>query len=157
MAIDVGTKAPDFTLLDQDNKPHTLSSHKGRNVILAFFPAVFSGVCDTEMCTFRDSLAELNSMDADVVSVSVDARFANKEFANKHKLGFPVLSDYGRKVIKQYDVVTNNFAGMEGYAAATRSVFVIDKNGTIQYAWEAPKPPIEPDYDEVRSAVKGLG
>lgn len=157
MAIDVGTQAPDFTLIDQENKPHSLSSHKGRNVVLAFFPAAFSGVCDTEMCHFRDSLAELNSMDADVIGVSVDSRFANKEFAAKHNLQFPVLSDYTREVIKQYDVVTNNFAGMEGYTAATRSVFVLDKNATIQYAWEAPRPPVEPDYDEVRDAVKGLG
>jgi len=156
MAIDVGTQAPDFTLIDQENKPHTLNSHKGRSVVLAFFPAAFSGVCDTEMCDFRDSLAELNSMDADVIGVSVDSRFANKEFATKHNLQFPVLSDYKREVIKQYDVVTENFAGMDGYTAATRSVFVLDKNGTLQYAWEAPKPPILPDYDEVKRAVKGL-
>ena len=157
MAINVGTQAPDFTLIDHDNKPHSLSSHTGRNVVLAFFPAVFSGVCDKEMCTFRDSLAELNGMDADVIGVSVDSRFANKEFATKHNLRFPILSDYNRDAIKKYDVVTNNFAGMEGYTAATRSVFVIDKNGTVQYAWEAPKPPIEPDYDEVKSAVKKVG
>ncbi len=157
MAIGTGTAAPDFSLLDQDGNAHTLSEHKGRNVILAFFPAVFSGVCDTEMCTFRDSLSELGDADADVIGVSVDARFANKEFATKHSLPFPILSDYDRATIKAYDVVTSNFAGMDGYDAATRSVFVIDKSGDIQYVWEAPSPPTEPPYDEVKAAAAGLG
>ena len=67
MAIATGTAAPDFSLLDQDGNAHTLSEHKGRNVILAFFPAVFSGVCDTEMCTFRDSLSELGKRRARVL------------------------------------------------------------------------------------------
>jgi glutaredoxin-dependent peroxiredoxin len=60
MSIDVGTKAPDFTLTNQDREPVTLSSQKGRPVVLAFFPAAFSSVCTKELCTFRDSLAQLN-------------------------------------------------------------------------------------------------
>ena len=157
MAIGTGTAAPDFSLLDQDGNAHTLSEHKGRNVILAFFPAVFSGVCDTEMCTFRDSLSELGDADADVIGISVDARFANKEFATKHGLGFPILSDYSRATIKAYDVVFPNFGGMDGYDAATRSVFVIDKSGDIQWVWEAPSPPTLPPYDEVKAAAAKLG
>ena len=157
MAIATGTTAPDFSLLDQDASAHTLSEHKGRNVILAFFPAAFSGVCDTEMCAFRDSLSELSNADADVIGISVDARFSNKEFASKHSLTFPILSDYTRSTINAYDVVFENFAGMDGYTAATRSVFVIDKAGTIQYVWEAEKPPIEPPYDEVLAAAARLG
>ena len=157
MAISTGTAAPDFSLVDQDGEAHTLSEHKGRNVILAFFPAVFSGVCDTEMCAFRDSLSELSNADADVIGVSVDARFANKEFATKHSLPFPILSDYGRSAIRAYDVVFPNFAGMDGYDAATRSVFVIDKSGNVNWVWEAPSPGNEPPYDEVLAAAGALG
>src|SRR4029079_2923031 len=60
MAADVGSKAPDFTLMNQDREPVTLSQLKGRPVVLAFFPAAFSGVCQKELCTFRDSMTELN-------------------------------------------------------------------------------------------------
>ena len=156
MALAVGTTAPDFSLVDTEGESRSLSDLGGRNLVIAFFPAAFSGVCDTEMCTFRDSLSELNDMDADVVGISVDARFTNKEFAQKHGLTFPILSDYGREAIKAYDVEFPNFAGMDGYTAATRSVFVVDKGGAISYVWEAPSPPIEPPYDEVKAAVKAL-
>jgi peroxiredoxin len=157
MAIATGTSAPGFSLLDQDANAHTLSEHNGRNVILAFFPAAFSGVCDTEMCTFRDSLSELSDANADVIGISVDARFSNKEFASKHNLTFPILSDYSRSAIADYDVVFENFAGMDGYTAAQRSVFVIDKAGVVRYVWEAERPPIEPPYDEVKAAAAKLG
>ncbi len=156
MALSVGANAPNFSLVDTEGENKSLSGYRGRKLVIAFFPAVFSGVCDTEMCTFRDSLAELNEVDADVVGISVDARFANKEFATKHSLNFPILSDYKHEAIKAYDVETPNFAGMDGYTAATRSVFVVDRNGTIRYAWEAEAPPVEPPYEEVKAAVKAL-
>ena len=72
MAVDVGQQAPGFTLLNGAGDEVSLSDFCGKNVIVAFFPAVFSGVCDNEMCTFRDSLSELNDADADVIGISVD-------------------------------------------------------------------------------------
>ena len=72
MAVDVGSKAPDFTLNDQDRAPVTLSAARGRPVVLAFFPAAFSSVCTSELCRFRDSLAELNRAHAQVYGISVD-------------------------------------------------------------------------------------
>jgi peroxiredoxin len=158
MAIAVGASAPDFSLLDQGGEAHTLSQHKGRNIILAFFPAVFSGVCDTEMCEFRDSISELENANADVIGVSVDVRFANAEFASKHNLPFPILSDYSRSTIKAYDVVWPDFAGMDGYNAATRSVFVIDGDGTVRYAWATEDSQgNQPPYDDVKTAAAKLG
>ncbi len=156
MALAAGTQAPDFSLVDTENEAHSLADHRGRKLVIAFFPAAFSGVCDTEMCAFRDSLAELNDMDADVVGISVDPRFSNKEFATKHRLNFPILSDYKREAITAYDVVHDGFGGMEGYTAATRSVFVVDEDGTISWVWVAPSPPTEPDYDDVKAAVRAL-
>ena len=70
MAVDVGQQAPGFTLLNGAGDEVSLSDFCGKNVIVAFFPAVFSGVCDNEMCTFRDSLSELNDADADVIGIS---------------------------------------------------------------------------------------
>ncbi len=157
MAVAVGQQAPGFTLLNGAGDEVSLSDFSGKNVIVAFFPAVFSGVCDTEMCTFRDSLAELNDADADVIGISVDPRWSIGEFVSKYGLTFPVLSDYSRQAIRDYDVVMENFAGMDGYDAAVRSVFVIDKSGTVRWNWVAEAPPVEPPYDEVKSQVAALG
>jgi len=158
MPIAVGASAPDFSLLDTSGEAHTLSQHKGRNVILAFFPAAFSGVCDTEMCEFRDSISELENANADVIGISVDARFSNAEFASKHNLPFPILSDYSRSAIRDYDVVWPDFAGMDGYDAATRSVFIIDGDGTVQYVWATEDSQgNQPPYDEVKAAAAKLG
>ncbi len=156
MALAVGTKAPAFNLVSQDNERVSLSDYAGRNLVIAFFPAVFSGVCDTEMCTFRDMSDQFNSVDADVVGISVDGRWSNNEFATKLNLGFPILSDYSRDTISAYDVVFPNFGGLEGYDAAVRSVFVVDKTGNIRWTWTAPQPGLEPDYDEVQRAVNSL-
>ncbi len=80
MSVDVGSKAPDFTLVNQDREPVTLSAERGRPVVLAFFPAAFSSVCTKELCTFRDSLAALNKANAQVYGISVDTFFTLKAF-----------------------------------------------------------------------------
>lgn len=154
MSADVGTQAPDFTLLDTDGNEFSLSSLNGKKVVLAFFPAVFSGVCDDEMCTFRDALADYSAINASVVAISPDARFSNAEFKNKHGLTFPVLSDYKRSTIRDYDVSWPNFAGMDGYTAPHRSVFVIGSDGRIAWKWLCEVPTDLPPFDEVKSQVE---
>ena len=156
MTADVGQKAPQFTLVNTDLKATSLSDFAGKNVVLAFYPAAFTGVCQKELCTFRDALNDFASAKTAVVGVSVDSPFANKEFAAKNGLSFPLLSDITRDVIKQYDVVFNDLAGVKGFTVAKRSVFVIDRQGTIRYKWVAPEPKVEPNYAEVTAAVKKL-
>ena len=80
MSVDVGSKAPDFTLVNQDREPVSLSAERGHTVVLAFFPAAFSSVCTKELCTFRDSLAALNQAKAQVYGISVDTFFTLKAF-----------------------------------------------------------------------------
>lgn len=149
----VGTQAPDFTLLDNARQKVTLSELRGSKVVLAFFPAAFTGVCEKELCTFRDSLAELNGLNAKVLGICVDAPFANAAFANKNNLGFPILSDYARAAVTAYGVGHDDFAGMPGYTAAKRSVFIVSEDGTVTYEWVAPNPGVEPDYAAVKSAL----
>lgn len=151
--LDVGTKAPEFSLLKNRTDRVTLSALKGQKVVIAFFPAAFTSVCEKELCTFRDSLAELNGLDATVLGVSVDGPFANVAFAEKNKLTFPVLSDYLREATRAYDVALDDFAGMVGYTASNRAVYVVDKEGVIRYAWVGANPGVEPDYDAVKKAV----
>jgi peroxiredoxin len=156
MAVKVGEKAPEFTLVDADRKGRTLSEFQGKNVILAFFPGAFTGVCTKEMCTLRDSMSRFNEFSANVVGISVDAPFANKAFATQNNLQFPLLSDQTRSVLKSYGIVHEGFAGLEGYSAAKRSVFVLDKAGVIRYAWISDNPGVEPNYDEVTKVLSFL-
>jgi peroxiredoxin len=156
MAAEVGHAAPEFTLYDADRKQRKLSEFKGKNVVLAFFPGAFTGVCTKEMCTLRDSLAQFNSMNAQVIGISVDPFGSLKAFSDQNKLGFPLLSDFDRQAVKQYDVAFRNLGGVEGYVAASRAIFVLDKGGVVRYKWVGPTPGVEPNYDEVRQAVAGL-
>jgi peroxiredoxin len=156
MAVTVGNKAPDFTLVDADRKPRSLKEFQGKNIVLAFFPGAFTGVCTKELCTFRDSMSRFNELNAQVLGISVDAPFANKAFATQNNLQFPLLSDYSRTALKAYGIVHEGFAGLDGYSAAKRSVFVVDKSGTVRYAWISDNPGVEPNYDEVTKALSAL-
>jgi peroxiredoxin len=153
---DIGSDAPDFTLPDNKREAVKLSDQRGKNVVLAFYPAAFTGVCEKELCSFRDSLALLNDLDATVYGVSVDSPFANNAFAEKNSLNFQLLSDYARDAVKAYGIAHDDFAGMAGYTAAKRSVFVVDKQGKLRWSWVADNPGQEPDYDAVQAAVREL-
>ena len=156
MAAEIGQKAPDFELFDANKQPTKLSDSKGKNVVLAFYPGAFTGVCTTEMCTFRDRFDSLNSMNAQVFGISVDVFFSQKVFSDTNNLNFPLLSDYTRETVNAYGIALPNFAGMEGYTASQRAVFVIDKEGVIKFKWVGENPGVEPDYDEVQRQVDQL-
>lgn len=154
MAINAGDTAPDFELVDTSLKIRTLREFRGKKVVLAFFVAASSPVCEREMCTFRDSWKDLSEMNAQIVAVSNDGPFANKAFAAQHNLEFPVLGDYTSRTIRDYDVLMPDLLHIKDYNAAKRSVFVIDENGTVTYAWVSDDPLKEPDYDAVRDQLK---
>ncbi len=152
----VGNKAPDFKLPDQDLKMRSLKDYKGKKLVLAFFPAALSPVCTKEMCTFRDSFDDLKASGAEILAISIDGPFANKQFAEMHNLNFPVLSDYARKVIRKYNIVMPNLLHVKGYNAAKRSVFVLDSNGIIRYRWVSNDPLVEPNYEEIKEVIKNI-
>src|SRR5436309_11804945 len=103
MAVVEGEKAPDFTLPNQDRTPVTLSDELRRGpVVLAFFPAAFSGTCTEEMCAFRDSAKGMSRVSANVIGVSTDTFFALKAWADAQHFTFPLLSDFNKAVITQY-------------------------------------------------------
>ena len=155
MSVEVGAKAPDFTLPNQDREPVTLSDRlKNGPVVLAFFPAAFSGVCQQEMCTFRDAAAELNTTRAQVLGVSVDTFFALKAWGDQHKLTFPLLSDFNKEVIRQYGVVNPDMIGLKDIAK--RSVFVIDTTGVVRHAEVLEDARNEPNYDKVKQTLASL-
>jgi peroxiredoxin len=152
----LGSVAPDFALVDMDMNQRSLSEFRGRKTVLAFYPGAFTSVCKKEMCTFRDALANLETLDARVVGISVNDPFSNKAFHEMNMLNFPLLCDYTRKVVNAYGVSLPDFAGLTGYTAAQRSVFVLDREGKIAYKWVADNPGIEPDYREVEDKLSEL-
>jgi peroxiredoxin len=151
MAVAVGSKAPDFTLTNQDREPVTLSALRGKPVVLAFFPAAFSSVCTKELCTFKDSMSELGKANAQVFGISVDTFFTLKAFQDQQKLTFPLLSDFNKTAIRDYGVFNEDMIGLKGIAK--RATFVIDKEGVVQHAEVLEDARNEPNYDAVFKAL----
>ena len=154
MSVDVGSAAPDFTLMNHDRQPVTLSAQRGHPVVLAFFPAAFSSVCQKELCTFRDQLARLNHAHAQVYGISVDTFFALKAFHDAQGLTFPLLSDFNKQVIRAYGVFNEDMIGLHGIAK--RAVFVVDRHGVVRHREVLDDARNEPDYQKVFAAVEAL-
>lgn len=130
--LKVGDMAPDFTLPATTGDKVTLSSFRGKTpVVLAFFPAAFSGGCTKEMLAYQANMAKFEGAETKVFGVSGDNTFSQKEFAKQLNVSFPLLSDFAlRKVMADYGVLLPNL-GM-----ANRTTFVIDKNGKIAHIEE---------------------
>lgn len=154
MSVDVGSVAPDFTLMNQERQPVSLSAQRGQPVVLAFFPAAFSSVCTTELCTFRDQLARLSSVKGQVLGISVDTFFALKAFHDAERLTFPLLSDFNKEVIRAYDVFNEDMIGLKGIAK--RAVFVLDRDGVVRYREVLDDARNQPDYGKVFESVSKL-
>jgi peroxiredoxin len=153
---EIGDKAPDFQLPDINMKMHKLSDYLGKKTVLAFFPAAESPTCTAEMCSFRNSMTDLQRVGAQVVGISVDGPFANKIFTINRHLNFDLLSDYKRETINKYGVVMKSLGLLEGYNAAKRSIFILDGNGNITYKWISDEPTIVPNYGEINEALKKI-
>jgi len=155
MAVTVGTAAPDFTLPNQDRESVTLSQQVAKGpVVLAFFPAAFSSVCTTELCTFRDGMAAFGRVGATVLGISVDTFFTLKAYADAQKLPFPLLSDFNKTVIREYGVYNEDMIGLKGIAK--RAVFVVDRAGIVRHREVLEDARQEPDYAAVTAAVAAL-
>lgn len=155
MAIQVGQQAPDFTLRDSDKQEVTLSNYKGKNVVILFFPLAFTGVCTAELCSIRDNMNAYNSLNAQVLAISVDSPFTLDKFKAEQGYNFPLLSDFNKEASAAYDSIYESFAmGMKG--VSKRAAFVIDKDGVVQYAEVLEDAGKVPDFDAVQNTLKSL-
>ena len=152
----LNNQAPSFELKNTNKESVSLDSFKGKTVVLAFYPGAFTGVCDTEMCTFNDNLSKLNDSNAVVLGISVDSPWSNGAFKEKYGIEFELLSDYERSVVSNYDVTFTGLGGLDGYVSANRAVFVLNSEGIVKYKWVAENPGVEPNYDEVLAEVDEL-
>ena len=152
--LTIQSKAPSFTLVDTEMNPHCIDDLLGKSkLILAFFPGAFTSTCTTEMCTLRDTLAKFNELGANVIGISVNDPFTNKAFKTQNQIGFPILSDYTRLVIRRYGLSDDDFAGLKGYTAAKRAVLIINQDQEIEYMWVAKNPGTEPPYEKIVAAL----
>jgi peroxiredoxin len=156
MALQKGDKAPSFKLFNTEKKEVSLEDFKGKNLIVHFFPAAFTGVCTTQLCTVRDSIAAYKNDSCDVVAVSVDLPFTLAKFKEDQKLSFELLSDFNKEAINAYGAIYESWI-MNFKGVAKRAAFVIDGNGIIQYAEVLENAGELPNFAAINETLTSLG
>ncbi len=155
MQLEIGTKAPLFELIDSDKKLVKLADSAGKNVVVLFFPAAFTGTCTKEMCQTRDELSFYNTMNAEVFGISVDMPFTLSKYKTDQNLNFTLLSDFNKEASTAYGCLYENWIlGLKG--VAKRSSFVIDKAGVVRYAEILENASDYPNFDAIKKVLEGL-
>jgi peroxiredoxin len=156
MTLKKGDKAPSFKLFNTDKKEVSLEDFAGKNLVIHFFPAAFTGVCTAQMCNVRDAIGMYHNDQCDVVAISVDMPFSLGKFRESQNLSFDLLSDFNKETIAAYDVMYGTWV-MNLKGVAKRSVFVVDGNGVIQHAQVLEVAGDMPDFAAVDAALASLG
>jgi len=147
--------APDFSLFDTEKKKVTLSELKGKNVLVLFFPLAFTSTCTAELCSMRDNLTFYNSMNAEVLGISIDSLFVLGKYKEEQKLNFPLLSDFNKEASKAFDCLYDTFI-YEMHAVSKRSAFIIDKEGIVRYEEVLEKASELPNFEAINETLKRL-
>lgn len=151
---EIGTKAPEFKLVTTQMKSISNKDFAGKNVVLLFFPLAFTSVCTQEMCVANDDKSVYSELDAEVIGVSVDSPFVLQKFASENNITFTMASDFNRTTSKAFDTLfEDDFMGLSGFSK--RSAYIIDKEGTLQYA-ETTNGKELPDFDKIKARLKEL-
>ena len=158
MALQIGSKAPDFTLKSKNASGLAdikLSANYGsKNTVLLFFPLAFTGVCTQEMCEISAGFCAYQGLNAAVYGISVDSPFAQEAWAQKEKISIPLLSDLNKKTAEAYGVLLPDLIGLGSVSA--RAAFVVDKNGVVQYAEVTPTVKDLPNFAAIKAALAKL-
>ncbi|MBA2406722.1 MAG: peroxiredoxin [Chitinophagales bacterium] len=155
MPISIGAPAPEFSLYDTFKNKISLSSFRGKKVVLLFFPFAFSGTCTRELCEMRDNYGFYEQLNAEVVGISVDSLYTNAKFKEMNGFNFTLLSDFNKEVSKAYDSLIENFA-FDYHGVSKRASFLIDADGKIAYAEILPSPGDYPDLTKLKQAITHL-
>ena len=134
--LEINTKAPDFTLPDQNGEMRSLSDYKGQKVILYFYPKDMTSGCTKQACAFGDLYPQFREKGAVVLGVSKDSVASHKKFEEKYGLPFPLLSDTEKTVIQAYDVWKEKKLYGKVSMGVVRTTYLIDENGIIVKAFE---------------------
>ena len=151
--IEVGEKAPDFSLPNHEGKEVSLADFRGRRVVLVFYPLDFSPVCSDQLSIYQEVLPEIEERGATLVGVSVDSSWAHREFRDKLGITMPLLSDFEPKgeVIRAYG------AYLDGAGHGNRSLVLVDEEGTIRWVHESPSPLEIPGANLIFDALADSG
>lgn len=133
MKLSKGDKAPDFRLYSSEKKEIQLEDFAGKNLLILFFPLAFTGVCTTELCSIRDNYSKYESLNTEVIGISIDSIFVLAKYKEEQSLNFQLLSDFNRDISRSYGALYDNFV-LDMKEVSKRSAFLIDGDGTIQYA-----------------------
>lgn len=149
-----GDKAPAFALADQNKQQRSLADYKGHALFIYFYPKALTPGCTTQSCNVRDALAELTPLGVAVVGISPDPPLLQKQFDERHGLGFPLLADTEHAVAEAYGVWGEKSMYGKTYMGITRSAFLIDAKGKIAQAWYKIRP--EETVPELRRVLGSL-
>ena len=144
----IGEKAPDFTLKDLHGENWSLHEHKGKTVVLLFYPGDDTPVCTAQLCSVRDNWSQYQATGAEVVGISTDSETSHKSFADKYNLTLNLLADTKGEVVEKYDMRS----WLPGRSA--RGVVVIDKSGNVAYHKVQSLSLFRPKDDEVLDAIR---
>lgn len=150
--MEIGSLAPDFTLMGSDNKEHSLKNYRGKKVILYFYPKDNTPGCTTEACDFRDNIKEINDLNAIVIGISKDNPNSHNKFIEKFNLPFVLLSDEDKVVCELYDVIKEKNMYGKKVLGIERSTFIIDENGILTNEFRKVK--VKNHIQEVLSTLK---
>ncbi|GAB3782154.1 peroxiredoxin [Spirosoma horti] len=150
-----GQKAPEFSLFSSDKKEVTLSTFKGKNVVILFFPMAFTSVCTAELCEMRDNISTYSNLNAEILAISVDSPFTLAKFKEEQNLPFDLLSDFNKEVSQAYNTYYETFV-MNLKGVSKRSAFVIDQDGVIQYAEVLESAGDVPNFSAVQQTLERL-
>ncbi|MBK8556485.1 MAG: redoxin domain-containing protein [Lewinellaceae bacterium] len=153
--LSIGDKAPDFTLRADDKSQISLKDYQGKNVVILFFPAAFTGVCTKELCMMRDGIAAYEKLDTQILAISVDSLFTLNKWKADQQFNFPLLSDFNKTASKKYDTLYKEFV-FEMKGVSKRSAFVVDKDGIIQYAEVLENAGDMPNFEAVRETLQRI-
>jgi glutaredoxin-dependent peroxiredoxin len=155
MKIEVGQKAPDFTLYDSTKNKLTLSDLQGQNILLLFFPLAFTSTCTAELCSVRDTISFYDNANAKVFGISVDSLHTLAKYKAEQNLNFPLLSDFNKEVSTAYVSIYEMFSyNMKG--VSKRSAFVIDKEGVVRYAEVLENAGEQPNFSNITLILESL-
>ena len=152
--LNIGDKAPEFTLESTSGERISLADYRGKNVVLYFYPKDDTPGCTVEACEFRDNHKQFDKADTMIFGVSPDDVKSHQKFTAKFNLSFPLLADVDKKVSEAYGVWVEKSMYGRSYMGVARTTFVIGKDGKITKIFEKVKP--EGHNEEVLSALKGL-
>lgn len=164
MSIEVGSKAPGFSLKSINGSGEkddfglsnvSLSDNNGqKNTVILFVPLAFTGVCTQELCDVSSGLSVYNDLNADVIAISVDSPFAQGQWAEKENIGITLASDLNKQTARDYGVLLDDLIGVGSVSA--RAAFVVDKEGTVQYAEQTETPKDLPNFDAIKETLTKL-